>query len=544
MVSAQILDEILPDRPLPKALVNFIGRENANIISQDIQDVSNIRPRPIKNFSNSDFLRKALWESRMNFATPAPNTDGLTIEKSFRGPFYQSPLLGAQNLGEWKPTEWLTPEIVDQMKKNGVIKTGLFLKKAPILATVKKIHIKHEIPRIEGFLNHVMQPLWRELFWTALTGMDYGVALHEKVFKSERLNFRYAQSNTMRTFSGDALFYKKIKWNNPRTIKKIKIQNKTQDYDGYVQSSGFISTSSAGSISPGGNFGPTDIDIPVWKSFMWGKNQENSLWGSSDLDGVYEYWYWLELLSGYYMRYLEKLATPPIVGYAPPGTTYSKDEDRAVENLSWLADMLGRLQDGMAIVFPSQFDFNSRNRLWEAKELVISSRGDLYSTAIAWLELAIFKGIFVPDKPVSQGAGAQGNFGSYAMADVQFEAFLVAEEWDLLNLVDSINKYVIRPLIDLNFGEKAADAIIHHPPLSRELKQRVYDIFLGLVANHPDYNAINFRDIAEELGVALYSEEEVKEKQQESIANAAAMANATRPPEPTGGDNDDDDSAE
>lgn len=526
MDSALAVDEIFPARPLPKALVNFLGSAGSRAIESDIQDLSNIRPIRKTNISNRDFLRQALSQQR-DFATPDPVTPDLFKEKTFRGISYQSPLLGTQHLGEWKPSEWLTPEIVDQMKKNGVIKTGLFLKKAPILATVKKMTIRHEVPQVEGFLNHVMSPILHDLFWTSLTGMDYGVSLSEKVFKAERLTFKYVQKGVTRTFNNDAIFYRKIKWNNPRTIKKIKIEPTTQDYNGYVQSGALGATLSGNIPSLGLGYG--DIDIPVDKSFMWGKNQENSLWGCSDLDAVYEYWYWLELLSGYYMRYLEKLATPPLIGYAPPGTTYSKDYDSQVENLGWLADMLGRLQDGMAIVFPSQYDANSRNRLWEAKELNISTRGDLYSTAIGWLELAIFKGLFVPDKPVSQGTGATGNFGSYALADVQFEAFLVAEEWDLLSLVNAINKYVIRPLIDLNFGPKVADAIIQHPPLSRELKQRVYDIFLSLVANHPDYQAINFRDIADELGVAMYSEEELVEKRKENLKQVAAMTEATTP---------------
>jgi len=505
--------------PMPAALVEFIGRNSARELFDDIQDLGNVRPIPIKNFAPSDALRKALWNQR-NLATEPVFQDSFTVEKSYRGPFYQMPFA---KVGEWKPNDWLQPEIIDQMKKNGVIKTALFLKKAPILATVKKMKIRHEVPRIEGFLNHVIEPILYDLFVTSMFAMDYGVSLHEKVFKAEAISFKYEQSGVTRTYNDNAIFYKKIKWNNPRTIKEIKIQQNSQDYDGYVQGSAYLGQST----SPNNMNLPGDIEIPVEKSFMWGKGQENSLWGTSDLDAVYEYWYWLELLSGYYMRYLEKLATPPMIGYAPPGTTYSRDENKQVENLSWLAEMLARLQDGMAIVFPSQYDPNSRNRLWDASEMALSSRGDLYNTAISWLELALFKGMFVPDKPVSHGSGTQGNFGSYAMADIQFEAFLVGEEWDLISIVKNIQKYIIRPLLDYNFGIKTADAKIVYPPLSREIKQRVYDVFLQLVDGHPDFDSINFIEIADELGIPVYSETELAEKLAEKVKQAKDMFEAT-----------------
>jgi hypothetical protein len=410
-------------------------------------------------------------------------------------------------VGEWKPNDWLTPEIVDQMKKNGVIKTALFIKKAPILGVMAKFQIKHETPQIQGYLNFVMKDILFDLIQTSLYALDYGVSLHEKVFESDTISFKYEQTGQNRTFKGISTHYKKIKWNHPKTIRRIKIQDNTQDFDGYSQQAGL-----------------SQIDVPLEKSFMWGRYQENSLWGTSELDAVYEYWYWLEILSGYFMRYLEKLGTPPMIGYAPNGTTYSREEQKSVENLTWLADLAGRFQDGMAIVMPSQFDANSRNRLWELKEMALSDRGDLYKVALDWLENSIFKGLFVPDKPIS--SHSSGQTGSYALADVQFEAFLIGLDWDLQNLSQHIEKYILRPLIDLNFGVGVADAELIYPPLSREFKQRLYDIFSKLVANHPDFSSIDFQEIAGELGIPLYSPEEVVQKNKDKIAEAQAMFEA------------------
>ncbi len=496
--------DFLPEK-VPPRIELVIGQAAARAIEEDFS----FNRRYIAA-AQSRYSKPSVFGRVKNLFTNTTSQDFL--EKTYRGINYQSPLMGNM-LGEYKPFDALTPQVIDQMKRNGVIKTGLFLKKAPILAVIAKSTIKHENPRIQAYLNFVMRDILYPLVQSSLLAMEYGVSLHEKVWLAEAITFKYTDPNGVnRTFNGNSIHYKKIKWNNPQTIKKINIQDKSQDFDGYVQANG-----------------AQDIPISVEKSFMFGKGQENTLWGTSDLDSVYEYWYWLELISGYHMRYLEKLGTPPLIGYAPNGITYSRDAEKAVENITWLAELAGQLQDGVAIVLPSVFDPNSRNRMWELKEMTISDRGDLYGNATVWLEGAILKGLFVPDKPVSSG---NTSIGSYALADVQFEAFLVGEEWDTQSLVRNIERYVLRPLIDLNFGEKAADAQIQHPPLSRELKQRVFDIFKSLVSGHPDYSSINFKAIADELGIPIYSDAELQKINEQKFADAQRMAEITQPQQP------------
>lgn len=505
--AASEVDDLVPLRPSPK-IEMIIGPKVINALNQDIQEDFSFSKRYLAAAAQVQQNRQGFLGRIRNLLSNNQPTSVDFREQTFRGFSYQSPMF--RPLTEYKPYDILGPTVIDQMRRNGVIKTGLFLKKAPILAVIAKSSIKHENPRIQAYLNHVMEDILYPLVQSSLLAMDYGVALHEKVWEAESISFKYSDDKGVnRTFNGDSLHYKKIKWNNLSTIKEIRIQPGSQDYDGYVQ-----------------NAGTTPIPIPAEKSFMFGKGQENTLWGTSDLDSVYEYWYWLELISGYHMRYLEKLGTPPMIGYAPNGITYSRDLEKSVENITWLAQLAGNLQDGGAIVMPSVFDTNSRNRLWELKEMAISDRGDLYGNATVWLEGAILKGLFVPDKPVSSG---NTSIGSYALADVQFEAFLVGEEWDTQSLVRQIERYVLRPLLDVNFGPKVADATIQHPPLSRELKQRVFDIFKSLIANHPDYSAINFKEIADELGVPMYSDAEQQKRNQQKFEDAQKMADITRP---------------
>lgn len=509
---------------VPKEIEVIIGAPAVEMLNEDLSFDRQWAERYSTPVKKQGFLGRMLGRGR-SLANQDEVPDGAFTEKTYRGVQYQTPGM-SRHLTEFKPYDYLSPIVVDQMKRNGVIKTALFLKKAPILAVINKASIKHENPRVQAYLNFVMKDLMYIIAQNALFAIDYGVSLNEKVFESKRISFKYDQNGTIRTFNGESIHYKKVKWTNLRTVKEIRIQKQTQDYDGYVQSGTGAYASSAIPSASGVGEG---VVINVEKSFMFGKGQENSLWGTSDLDGVYAYWYWLELISGYYMRYLEKLGTPPMTGYAPNGATFSKDAGKAVENISWLAELAGSLQDGVAVIMPSVFDPNSRNRLWELKEMALSNRGDLYGEAIIWLESAILKGVFVPDKPISSG---NTSIGSYAMADVQFEAFLVGEEWDLKSLISNLNKYIIRPLIDINFGEKFADAEIVYPPLSRELKQRVFEIFNSLVQNHPDFTAIDFRTIAEELGIPLYSEEEMLKKREEAFEQASRMAeiaNANKP---------------
>jgi len=412
----------------------------------------------------------------------------LTRTKSYSGTSSSSQL--TSSLSNYFTTGDISFDILEKMRKDGVVKAGLVFKKAPVLRAIRKAKIVCEDKKIEAFLEKVFLPHLYELALTSLKAFEFGISFHEKVFKREDLNVEYENEETRKkevAYKGYALTPYKYKFNHPMTISKIETIPETQEFNGYVQT--------------------PNILIPFQKAFVFAVNDFNSLWGESELIPTYPYWFWKELITAYYMRYLEKRATPPMIGMAPVGKSYSGDNEEVVDNLNWLAEVASHLRDGMTAVFPAAYDEGGR-QLWDLKELSVSDRGNVYRDALDWSEAAIFRSLLVPDKPISQML----QVGSYSLANVQFEAFLMVSESVLMEFLDAVEKDILKQLVELNFGANAPEVQIQTPPLSDEERARYYDIFKSLLVGHPQASRIDLLKLAEELGIPVTEAEEATEE--------------------------------
>jgi len=102
--------------------------------------------------------------------------------------------------------------------------------------------------------------------------------------------------------------------------------------------------------------------------------------------------------------------------------------------------------------------------LLEAKANKAGEGGD-YLAAITYHDEQILKALFTPSLLVSQP-----KTGSFALGDVQFMVF----EFGLNNLENDIvgfcNSYLIKPLIEINFGVQTEYPKLVFEPLSKEKK--------------------------------------------------------------------------
>ena len=198
------------------------------------------------------------------------------------------------------------------------------------------------------------------------------------------------------------------------------------------------------------------------------------------------------------MRWLERRASPPMVGRAPKGVSFSKELNQEVDNLTWLLDVATRLRDGFAAVFPGDLDAKG-NPEWDLRELKIDNRAGVYESALERLWLEMLKGLVVPDKPVQQGTGSTGSF---ALANVQFRAFLTTREAKLHELLDYYNRYVVTPIVRYNFGVGSAKATIETLPLSEEVRTKLFEAFrLVVQAKHPDVANVALQELSKVLEI-------------------------------------------
>ena len=425
------------------------------------------------------------------------NIDSLFNEISRRSNIVESI---AGRLREYKP-ESITIEDIESMNRNGVVSSGLQILKAPLISIFKKARFEASDPIIEAFLNQEVHPVIMDSLPTILRSMEWGVSFHEKIFKQEiDLEVKYEREiedelgNTIKeqasTILPTAIIYDKLRFNPYKTIDEIKLLDDFS-FDGYVQniknSSGFVEK----------------VEIPSWKSFVFTFDASETLWGKTILDPTYPAWYIYELAAGYYARYLEHGSNPPLIGRAPIGTTdvILDGRKQQIDNLNWLTMIASNTGKTTAIVFPSQFDPTSGKEMWDLQELDIGDRSQLYRDALAWIERAILISVLAPQQALGQRVDETGSF---SVGEIEFETFLISEFMRIQVLTTAINKWIVKPLVLLNFGEDNEDAEIRVPDITKEIVTRSFQILSQLIkAKHPDTIKLALTSMATELGLPI-----------------------------------------
>lgn len=156
-------------------------------------------------------------------------------------------------------------------------------------------------------------------------------------------------------------------------------------------------------------------------------------YGTSDLRAAYNAWLTKTHIVRFFSIFLEKAASPIPVGKynknSPPGTA-----DK-------LLDVLKRFQTKTAITLPEDILVE----FLEAK-----NNGDVYHKAIHLFNMFIGRALFIPDLVGFTGSETGG--GSLALGKEQMNLFFMHINRRRASLEDAINKEIILPIINYNFG--------------------------------------------------------------------------------------------
>lgn len=404
-------------------------------------------------------------------------------------------------LKEPKPDS-LTVDTIDRMLKNGVMKSGITILKSPIISTLQKSYFESEDEVVAAFLNQYMHPIMMRHLNTILTSLEWGVSFHEKVFESVenlKIKIENKDGDVREHILPTALIYKKLKFNPYRSIKGIKVDKEQQDFDGYVQE---------------GKIGTLDtVTVPAWKAFVFAFEPDESLWGKTSLLQAYAPWYSYELMAGYYVRYGEYSAAPPLIGRAPLGVSRvnSATGFKLVDNMNWLTAIAGAAGNSKAIIFPSDFDPISKEPKWDLHEMKLADRSSLFKDALSWLERAMLIALFAPQQAMGSGSSQTG---SNSVGEIEFEAFLVTEYIRILMLANAVKSWLAKPLVELNFGPDIEFDLIT-PDVTTEIRDRTFQTLAQLIkAGHPQAMNADLFKMYQALGIATREipEEELRQR--------------------------------
>lgn len=182
------------------------------------------------------------------------------------------------------------------------------------------------------------------------------------------------------------------------------------------------------------NKGPIKLDPKDFIVFPYQK--EFDIWyGNSDLDACYRAWWAKDFIIKAWNVYLDRFGMPVVKG------TY--DDTIGKEEQEKLQTVLNNIQTKTSMVLPKDIEV----------ELLEATRGGNagYDLAIDKYNLMIARSLLMPD--LMGFSGHQTSGGSYSLGQSQYQLFLMILEKTREQLEICINRQIIKPLVEYNFGK-------------------------------------------------------------------------------------------
>ncbi len=372
---------------------------------------------------------------------------------------------------------------ISAMRQDPTIKIGLSVIKQPLQRvdwTITKMPgARQELPPdIKQFVEDNLRPLWDEFMVNLLTGIDFGYVVFEKVWEPVNGKLNYGRLLPLRPDNLE-IYYDPVSGDFTRVkqIQPCTVARKTEKA----------------------------VEISAEKLFVYTHKKEFAdVEGESRLVGVYPYWRMCNDMYKYTNAFYHRFGIPTIKGWAPRGTTpVTTDKDGnpvEVDNMTWWSSVLDNLHNSTTLVH----EFTEDNR-WGFEILEPKVENVRFLPYIEHLNVMKLVALFVPELTVMKGAR-----GSYALGRAQTELFIDNEEAILKEINGQIDEYLIRPLVEYNWGPDAPRAHWSYQPMSKQVREYMAKTFefitMGL-ANRGIVKA-DYDEMAERLGIPTLTEPE------------------------------------
>ena len=220
------------------------------------------------------------------------------------------------------------------------------------------------------------------------------------------------------------------------------------------------------------------------------------MFGVSRLKPAYDCWYWWISLVQFMMRYFERKGTPPVIVKFPLGQTKDGTDhaDIALE--------MGKALIGESVIAIPSTTYENTPPKWDLNYLLDDKRGEMFLSALTFFENKMLRGMFVPERTITQDSSSKA--GSYSLSQTHADMFLLGEEALLVDIENQVNKYVVRRLIEYNFGAKAPQCYIKIERITEARKGFLKDVFMEMIKQGTAIPAA--REIADVVGVPLSDE--------------------------------------
>lgn len=378
-----------------------------------------------------------------------------------------------QILGIFNPDD-IRIDTYNLMRTHPQLQMGLKVIKLPIIG--QQWTTICDDPDIAEFIDQVLRPLWYNLLTSTLTAIDFGFSAHEVVYQYQDLEL-LRKYDKAPFYKGKAVTWRKFKSLYPDSVK-IKLDDK-ENFDGIIQT----------------NIGK-DVTLSVEKSFIFTHDKGDSfgnLFGVSRLKPCYDTWYYYQSLIMFMLRYFERKGTPPVIVKFPPGQS-----KRGTDNADTALE-IGKSLISESVVAISSKTYENTPPMWSIEYLTDDKRGEMFLSALTFLENKMLRGLFVPERTVTQDSSSKA--GSYSLSQTHADMFMLGEEALLVDIENQVNRYVVRRLVEYNFGAKAPQCYVKIERITDARKDFLKQVFMEMIKSGSALPAA--REIADVVGVPL-----------------------------------------
>jgi len=204
------------------------------------------------------------------------------------------------------------------------------------------------------------------------------------------------------------------------------------------------------------------VMLPLEKLIIYTENKEfGNFYGNSRLRSVYKNWFIKETLLKFWNIALERWGQPIVIGTVP-----------TPEDLDKMVGILDNLQNKSAI---------AKTEGWDVAALetgIGRSAGGDYKTAIDYHNGQILKGMLVPSLLIDSGGT-----GSNALGQTHFDIFTLMIQNLENDICGIVERYLIRPLVEYNFGTQDSYPEFRFEPLTKQELFNLARTFALLVKN-------------------------------------------------------------
>lgn len=393
----------------------------------------------------------------------------------------------------------ITVGIRKKIRRDPQIRLALSVIKAPILGLPLQVTSKDK--DIAGFIQEALSPIWRSVLRSSLTAVDFGHAPHEKLFEVKDITV--TNEDGKEKTHRNAIVYHKLKDLDPEHITAYL----------FDENGGFA-----------GFDWYNDVRVPAEKSFVMVNEKEfGNPYGRSRLDCIYDPWYWCNVIFLFANRYYERKADPTTKARSPA----IPKQGGGMEVDSNFVTAVGNMKNSSTLVMSSQTTDGKYN--YDVEYLLDDKRGEMFKEYIDMLQALKLRGMLVPERVLTQDT----RVGSLAMVETMTDTFLKMEQQLIAELFEHINKFIINPLVEFNFGKEAPKAYAipgsiteQNTDLLKEIIFKVIDAEMDIGSGKPYETAsiINTAKMLENLNVPIEIPE--KKKKEASIQLSSHILDA------------------